>query len=211
MEAPKIIATGLFRTRNVWRLLDTAVLPNLPAPTVWCGATGTGEEAWTAALVAEKHGGIVIGTDVHVGNLSTALAATYPVDAVKHNVPQQYWERFTEDGSQATLTDDIRSLVTFGIHNLEHGAFECDLAIIRNVWRHLSPAGVQALALSLAESLTAGGRLVIGGADLFSMDVPDRTPEGIAEYMITQEETALLDPVRELFEQAEHPYIWRLK
>lgn len=204
--AGRAIVTEWFRTPAAWFLLGEHLNGFGRPVTVWSGACGTGEEAYTAALLLRMRlsGGSVYATDVDRPNLEVARAGRYPGAALQRQVDEGRMfpsdlEDYFEDAADGHLRvrPDVRQLVTFG--ELRLGRDEppaCDAAILRNVWRHISPAEQRRGVEAVHRALSADGRLFLGGADLMEPNgyglLTETEPEGLSRY----------------FQEAEHPLLW---
>ncbi|MEU3413751.1 CheR family methyltransferase [Streptomyces sp. NPDC006658] len=201
------IVTEWFRVPAVWPLLVRR-LERVGGPvTVWSGACGTGEEAYSAAILLDEHGieGEVYATDIDVPNLATARAGVYEQAAIGREVAEgrltseQVARYFEPHGRhQLRVRRAVRDRVEFGTLRLgEDLAPECHAALLRNVWRHLSPEAQRAGIDDVWDALDRRGVLLLGGGDLMRVGddgglVPTE-PEGLS--------------VR--FREAEHALIWR--
>lgn len=169
------IVTEWFRVPKVWPLL-AAQLATMDRPvTVWSGACGTGQEAYSAAILLIDRGipGHVIATDIDRGNLATARRAVYAREDLERDVQ---CGRLTADqvarhfdparGDGLRVRREVRDRVQFGVLNLRHDRLPaCDVALVRNVWRHLARHHQWRLARGMRAALPADGRLVLGYAD----------------------------------------------
>lgn len=58
----------------------------------------------------------------------------------------------------------------------------CDSALVRNVWRHLTPTGQATLAAHLHTALPPHGWLLLGGGNLMNADLVNVVPNGLANH-----------------------------
>lgn len=143
---------------------------------VWCAATSTGEEAYSAAMVLadclESRPWEVVGSDISQRVLERARGGHYVAERTR-NVPRLYLRRFCLKGVGAQsgtvlVNRALRSRVRFIQVNLnarlpQLGAF--DLIFLRNVmiyFNHDTKRAVVARALSL---LKPGGYFLIGHSE----------------------------------------------
>ncbi|MGC9381507.1 CheR family methyltransferase [Streptomyces sp. MH13] len=201
------IVTEWFRVPAVWPLL-AARLDRVGGPvTVWSGACGTGEEAYSAAILLEEQGidGEVYATDVDAPNLATARAGVYDRAALDREVAEgrltaaQVARYFEPRGRHhLRVRRSVRDRVEFGMLRLgADPAPECHAALLRNVWRHLSLEAQRIGVDDVWDALDPCGVLLLGGGDLVRVGdgggVVPTEPRGLS--------------VR--FREAEHSLIWR--
>ncbi len=196
------IMTDWFRIPRVWPLL-AATLTAFDRPvTVWSGACGTGEEAYSAAMLLHDHGipGRVLASDIDADLLAIAEAGRYDLPSPtltprlgalsRAKIAKHF--RPVRGGHQ--VAPHIRERVTFTVAELGVAPTPaCDVALLRNVWRHLDAATQARLAREVHEALPAGGRLGLGGADLLDARLNDVEPRDLSRF----------------FTEAEHGCIWR--
>lgn len=172
--------TEWFRLANVWKWLNFE-LTRYDRPRIWVGACATGQEAYSAAILAAVHDGTVLASDVSPELIELARAARYP----KREIMERLKELGMLNGlggrllaalspvpgsDLVTISDEIAARVTFEVRDLNTADVpECDVAILTNVWRHLSPSTPPRLAQALHDVLAPrDGRLFIGTADIHS-------------------------------------------
>jgi chemotaxis methyl-accepting protein methylase len=201
------IVTEWFRTPCIWPLLAERMQALTRSAVIWSGACGTGQEAYSAAILLLQHGirGRVLATDIDRPNLDTARAGRYPREQISAEVTEgrltvdqvaRYFVR-ADDGTME-VHPDVQALVSFAELKLgQDAAPRCDLAMLRNVWRHLTPPTQALVADQAHRALRAGGRLVLGGGDLMRPDssgqLVDVMPRGLADHFV----------------KTIHPLIWR--
>ncbi|RPK93783.1 CheR family methyltransferase [Streptomyces sp. ADI98-10] len=202
------IVTEWFRVPAVWALLEVQLFGRSDDVTVWTGACGTGEEAYSAAITLERRSicGQVLATDIDRANLDVARAGRYELRVLENEVNEgrlwadDLWRYFEPDADARFLrvTPAVRERVTFGVLDLGVDPVPaCDVAMLRNVWRHLGPAAQRRAAAGVRAALRDEGRLYLGGGDLMRPDgwggLESVAPAGLVEH----------------FAQAEHSLIWR--
>jgi chemotaxis protein methyltransferase CheR len=138
---------------------------------IWSAGCATGEEAYSVAIALLEagragHGDHVLATDVSERALAAARAGLYGPRATR-KLPAALAARWLQ-GSGATLevTDELRRLVGFAVHNLmteapaPGGPF--DLVLCRNVLIYFDRPVAATVVRRLAASLATGGTLVLG-------------------------------------------------
>jgi len=196
------IVTEWFRIPRVWPILAAALAAFDRPVTVWSGACGSGEEAWSAAILLDEHGigGQVLATDLDPDLLAIAEAGHYSARDVRSNVAEGRLTRAQvsrhlrpADGGY-TVAPHLRRRVTFRRLCLgEDAAPACDAALLRNVWRHLEHDTQARLMREVHARLPATGRLVLGGGDLLNVRLEAVEPPGLSRY----------------FTRAGHDCVWR--
>ncbi|REJ86612.1 MAG: response regulator [Planctomycetota bacterium] len=181
--------TRFFRDEEAFEALKSSVIPDIlervppeDEVRVWCAGCGTGEEAYSLAMLLHAEFGRaqrpvrckVFATDVHRAVLEIAAAGLYSEDAVD-DLPDEYRDRYferVENGYQ--VRSEIRKMNVFAPHNVISDApfTQMDLVTCRNLLIYLQPVA-QKKALSLFHfSLKQGGTLFLG---------PSETPGEIAD------------------------------
>lgn len=184
--------TEWFRTPNIWPILRDHVTSLDHAATIWTSACATGEEAFSVAIMLHRAGldGHIIATDIDRKLVRAAAKGHYRA------VPPTLTQYFAVAGRTHIVRPHIAERVTFSVAELgDDPVPACDLAFARNVWRHLSRTAQDRAAQHIAYAIGARGRLILGGADFYDEEQRDTLPNAIAN----------------LFEEAEHPLIWRRK
>ena len=149
---------------------------------VWCAGCGTGEEAYSVAiLLFEALKGNVgrkkialFATDVDFSSLAKSRAGVYSPDSIK-NIASSTRERyFSFDGSYR-IKDFIKNLICFGKHNLlsDPPISHIDLLLCRNVLIYLEKEGQSAVLNRLRYAVRPGGYLVLGKSESLWPPVSD--------------------------------------
>jgi chemotaxis protein methyltransferase CheR len=124
--------TRFFRTPDMYRVLQEAILPSLvaaghPFPLrLWSAGCATGQEPYSLAIAAlEAFRGRflepvrVLATDLNTEFLETAARGVYPPSALR-DVPPALVEKYfrPQDDGAFRVADEVRRLVTFEERNL---------------------------------------------------------------------------------------------
>ena len=177
--------TGFFRTPDLFRAFEKAILPGLfeqgfasPAP-IWCAGCATGEEAYSVAIAAlegsrGRHAAPVRvrATDLHPRFLDIAREGVYPGQALR-NLPgriRETWFTPMKDG-RYRVADAVRRLVDFEERNLidflsdplpsaRYAAIFC-----RNVMIYFRSDTTRRLVERFHGSLFDGGVLFLGHSE----------------------------------------------
>ena len=150
-RAIAVSTTGLFRDPNQLRRVDKSFLPSVAAGAkrirAWSAGCAAGEEAFTLAMMLEWHGMLgrceVVGSDI----LEESLAEAGSGIVAGARIPP---------GMRGRVNWDLRDLTTAGPPG---GSFE--IVLCRNVMTFLTPVAAEAVAGTLAASLSLGGVLVV--------------------------------------------------
>lgn len=93
-----IQVSDLFRDPEYYRALRDSVLPHLrtyPSIRIWVAGCGTGEEAYSFAIMLQEEGlldrALIYATDIDVESLATAGLGAYPDDRVRR-FSQNYFQ-----------------------------------------------------------------------------------------------------------------------
>ena len=178
-----IKVTEFFRDPNVFEHLRNQTLPQLIDEArqegrqlrLWSAGCSTGEEAYSLAIsvaeamrdVAEPPEVRVFATDIDSAAIAFARRALYSPAAFQ-KVPAAIQERYfvkTDGGYE--VAKSIRSLMTFGEHDLGARAPfpRIDLVLCRNVLIYFTVPMQRAALETFGFSLREGGRLVLGPSE----------------------------------------------
>jgi chemotaxis methyl-accepting protein methylase/signal transduction histidine kinase len=176
--------TEFFRDREAWEALDADVLRPLIASKkpgepirAWVAGAGTGEEAYTLAVLIlmrlrrlRKRCVIqIFGTDANQDSLNTARAGRYPF-GIRNQIPAEYLKRYFKesiDDHHYQVVPEVRESVIFGDHDLlaDPPFSRLDLVTCRNVLIYIEPA-IQERILSVCHfALRPNGFLFLGSAE----------------------------------------------
>lgn len=165
---------------------------------IWSAGCSSGQEPYSIALTALKCDPRIgqtdfkiLATDIDPAILAKAQQAEYR-DAEIDGVPPEFFRstdicrNSRKTAGSFTVSEDTRSLVTFGVVNLISelpfsGAF--DVIFCRNVAIYFDRATQQLVWGRFAKLLLSNGHLIIGHSERISKsDRPDLEPDGITMY-----------------------------
>ena len=143
---------------------------------VWSGASSSGEEAYSTAMVLHDALGDssweVFGSDINSEILAKASSAQYPMDSA-HEIPESFLKRYCLKGVRSQsgtflISDDIKRHVRFAQVNLnapmtDLGQF--DLIFLRNVMIYFSLPTKQSVVARMLPLLKPGGYFVVGHSE----------------------------------------------
>jgi chemotaxis protein methyltransferase CheR len=168
--------TYFFRHKQHWDFITEHAAPiwseSRRAPRAWSAACSTGEEPYSLAILARElmpdRGLMIDATDINDAVLRTAESGIYGPYAMQKATPLCRERHFRPlDQERWEVQPALRAAVRFRQANLlepSSGA-PYDLVLLRNVLIYFDePSKVRALKL-VAERMTPGGWLLIGGAE----------------------------------------------
>lgn len=153
---------------------------------VWSGASSSGEEAYSIAmLLADKlglSGWQIVGTDLSTAMVDSARLALYPMERAQHT-PTAYLKRWCLKGKdeyegQLLISRELRERVRFQPANLTQdlpdiGMF--DVIFLRNVLIYFDPPGKADIVQRVLTRLKPKGHLFTGHAEsIANLNLPVR-------------------------------------
>ncbi len=139
---------------------------------IWSAGCSSGEEAYTAAMVAREAAPFrdlqVVGTDVNEETLEAAREGFYRARSIK-NTPPHYMKTYFDRPANgaAKVSDKIREHVVFRRHNLFSDPYPrgWDIILCRNVLIYFSPETAGRTFQWLLDALEPGGFLILGPSE----------------------------------------------
>lgn len=146
----------------------------------WSVGCSSGEEAYTLAMVLDRHIAAIKGpkvyfgvtaTDVSLPALAVGRAGLYPRQKFEE-IPAQYRERYCEplDGDSFRISEALRKRVGFASFNLLDAARaplkRLDLIFCQNVLIYFARERRRELLATFANLLKPGGLLVLGAGEV---------------------------------------------
>jgi two-component system, chemotaxis family, CheB/CheR fusion protein len=176
--------TEFFRDREAWKALDTEVLRPLIASKkpgqairAWVAGVGTGEEAYTLAILIlarqrqlRKRGVVqIFGTDANQDSLNYARAGRYPF-GIRSQIPAEYLKHYFQkpkDDHHYQVLPEVRESVIFGDHDLlaDPPFSHLDLVTCRNLLIYIEPETQNSILLRCHFALRPNGYLFLGSAE----------------------------------------------
>lgn len=176
--------TEFFRDREAWKALDTTVLRPLIAGKksgepirAWVAGAGTGEEAYTLAILIlarlrsmRKRCVVqVFGTDANQDSLSYARAGRYPSgieNQINEDLLKRYFQEIKDD-HHYEVKPEVRESVIFGAHDLlaDPPFSRLDIVTCRNLLIYIEPATQARILLLCHFALKPDGHLFLGSAE----------------------------------------------
>jgi chemotaxis methyl-accepting protein methylase len=147
---------------------------------VWSAASSTGEEAFTLAMILNRHlpkdrDFKILATDIDTEVLSSAENAVYPISK-KSEIPVDYQQESIEAGRNEArgwfrIKRHLKEKVTFKQHNLidreAPGKDLFDLVLCRNVLIYFGQENINLVQRKLYSTVKNGGHLFIGHSESF--------------------------------------------
>ncbi|MEM7754300.1 MAG: CheR family methyltransferase [Planctomycetota bacterium] len=185
--------TSFFRHEAQLQVFETSALPELMQARkankrlrIWSAACSSGEEPFTLAMQVHRSLGMrlsdwkieILGTDISERALKIAQSGRYSDYAMRSTSDLVKSRYFKQDGREWVLSDDIRSMVSFELHNLKDslasrrfGTF--DIIFCRNVMIYFDQEMRSRVLNGFAEQLASDGTLFIGHSETVrSEDAP---------------------------------------
>jgi two-component system CheB/CheR fusion protein len=184
-EALVVPVSAFFRDPQVWRCLETVVLPEQSALDpggglrVWAAGIATGEEAWTVAMLLLRLREArpttrveLLATDVDERSLAIAREGRYPAAALAA-VPASFQGFLQSTGTDVVVASELKALLTFARHDLMGPTLAPPAAIIatfalvvaRNVLLYFDQRLRTKALERLHGVLRCGGALVLGSVE----------------------------------------------
>jgi chemotaxis protein methyltransferase CheR len=182
-------ASYFFRDGGQIDLLANTLLPELLARRsrrrrlrVWCVGCGTGEEAYTMAILINELGRRVAGwtieilaSDINLTALDHAHAGIYDEWSLRTVSETRRAQWFEQQGERWQIHPRARVAVVFRpvdlvrdpIPDAGAGHSDFDLILCRNVIPHFTDAAASAVTAGLANALADGGYLLTGSGEMF--------------------------------------------
>lgn len=177
--------TSFFRNEAQLDVFEKIILPQMLEARsgkkrlrIWSAACSTGEEPFTLAMLIHRSLGVrladwhieILGTDISEKALGVAQEGVYSSYAIR-TTPKLMLDRyFKTDGRSYNLSEDIRSMVSFELHNLKdtlaakrHGNW--DVIFCRNVLIYFDDAMKKGVVNMFDNQLAHDGTLFIGHSE----------------------------------------------
>ncbi|MFO0416492.1 MAG: CheR family methyltransferase [Pseudomonadota bacterium] len=184
--------TSFFRDLAPFELLRTKLLPPILAAraqsrslTVWSAACSTGQEPYSIAIMLrdsfpelESWKVSILASDLNPQVVEKGRRGVYSSIEVNRGLPAELLVKyFTQKGDLFSISDQVRSMVTFFEQNLisNWSVPQVDLLFMRNVLIYFDTETKKALFEKIKEVLAPDGYLFLGTAES-----PYRIVEGFA-------------------------------
>lgn len=177
--------TSFFRNEPQLDVFEKQILPDLlelrkttKRLRFWSAACSSGEEPYTLGIIVARALGLrlpdwrieILGTDISEKVLEQAGEGSYTEYAMR-TTPQLVKQRFfKQDGARYLLTDQVKNLVNFQLHNLKDRAAarrfgQFDVIFCRNVMIYFDDAMKEQLMGSFCDQLLDDGTMFIGHSE----------------------------------------------
>ncbi len=181
LDALSINVTGFFRNPEVWEgiaALFADLADNCRRVRVWSAACADGREAYSLAMLAHDEPAIdpqqvsIHGTDINEKALDTAEQGVYEnsrtIDLDDQLGYLSAYESYVNRSNEVfEVRQQVKDLVTFEHHDLINDPPKSgyDLVLCRNLFIYIDNEYKVPVLRTVADSLRAGGYLVIGKAE----------------------------------------------
>jgi chemotaxis protein methyltransferase CheR len=177
--------TSFFRNEPQLDVFEKRILPELLEARkstrrlrIWSAACSTGEEPYTLGILVHRTLGVrladwhieILGTDISERALETAQDGKFTEYALRTTSPLVRQKYFRQDGPYWLLSESVKPLVSFELHNLKdraaarrHGAW--DVIFCRNVMIYFDDAMRKQVLEMFFDQLAPDGALFIGHSE----------------------------------------------
>jgi chemotaxis protein methyltransferase CheR len=182
VDALTINVSEFFRDPSVWNAFQTKIMPAIIREKIqtsqrelriWSAGCADGEEPYTIALSVidalsynlKTFKIEIVATDVDLQSLDRARRGVYSPVRLKLATRSALERFFTPaDGGNLKLSDEVRRLVTFQLHDLftSPPRMGFDVISCRNVMIYFSRELQQQLFRNFFQALSPGGYLIVG-------------------------------------------------
>ncbi|MRR37301.1 SAM-dependent methyltransferase, partial [bacterium] len=177
-----IRVTSFFRDPDAFSLLQKKILPDLIAKKpdtytirVWVPGCGTGEEAYSIAILLREcmqEANLdfkvqIFGTDIDEESIAHARTGIYPANISLDVSPQRLKRYFLKEETGYRIRNDIREWMVFAVQNVISDApfTKLDLVSCRNLLIYLDSELQGKLIPMFHYSLRPGGFLFLGSSE----------------------------------------------
>ena len=187
-NALTINVTKFFRNREVFKIIQREILPELDEPVdIWSAGCATGEEPYTLAIIlleARKKGRI-LATDVDEQAIEKAKRGVYnefSFEETPYFIKTKYFDR---SGDNYIINERVKEMVEFQVQDLKelfsfHRLF--DIILCSNVLIYFSKDFQEELMKEFYRRLKSGGYLILGKVEgMFGQNVKLFRPYNLRE------------------------------
>ena len=177
-----ISVTSMFRDPKVFLFLRNNVFPILatyPHIRIWSVGTGTGEEAYSLAIILKEenlyHRALIYATDInpivlekaHNGRYSLDRIAKYTKNYIAAGGKEAFSKYYTTTSRYANIILELKQNIVFATHNLTHDSMfnEFQLIVCRNVLIYFNKELTNNVFKLFNKSLCERGYLCLGSAE----------------------------------------------
>jgi chemotaxis protein methyltransferase CheR len=170
-----INVTEFFRNKDKFeefqQTLTEKIIPKFKNIKVWSAACSNGAEPYTVGMILHSKGveknSRIIASDIDVNILDKAKLGQYPDRDLKNLDSQLLTKYFSKDGSDFTIKENIKKLVSFKRHDLINDKYEKDFhaIICRNVTIYFKNDVRNEIYHKFSEALVPGGIFFIGATE----------------------------------------------
>jgi chemotaxis protein methyltransferase CheR len=183
LDRVTINVSQLWRNPEQWEVLEEKILPDLAntAPThpgrvrCWSAGSSYGAEAYTLAAIARRAipraTVSILGTDIDARMVERARSGVFSAEDARDAPTATLASHFAMDDGKWQASEELKRLVRFeqgDLLRVQPAAESFDLVLCRNTVIYFNEDVRDALHGRLAESLRAGGRLVVGATERVS-------------------------------------------
>jgi chemotaxis protein methyltransferase CheR len=171
--------TYFFRESAHFDFLRDRIIPHWrgkPPFRVWSGASSSGEEAYTIAMVLAEHlpntPWEIFGSDISMTVLAKAAAGLYPLERIE-GIPEGFLKKYCLKGVRAQegyflIRPELRQRVRFEQLNLTlpiAGIGDFDVIFLRNVMIYFDAPTKRQVIANMLPALKPDGHFIVGHSE----------------------------------------------
>lgn len=206
LEDFSIKVTEMFRDPEFFLAFRKHIVPLLKEKKelrIWHAGCATGEEVYSMAILLQEEGllqrSVIYATDMSREAIIHAKEGRFPLKRMQSYTKnyllaggtREFSAYYSTDDSYAYFHDEIKRQMMFAQHNLatDGSINEFHVILCRNVLIYFNPELQDRVHGILADSLAAGGFLVLGGKESFISPHKSRFIELMTEERIFQKQS----------------------
>ncbi len=194
---PKLIE----QKRNLHQTLGTQ-----PTLRIWSAGCSTGEEPYSLAIILKQLIAdwgewkiLILGTDINEKVIEKAQQGLYSPWSFRLVDPQVQKQYFNQREIEWKINRELResvnfsciNLITDDVPNIYKNIYNIDLILCRNVFVYFEPKYITLVLKKFANTLSSGGYLITGHAEVHGQIMNDFQPHIFPESLVYQRREAL--------------------
>ncbi|QQK79864.1 protein-glutamate O-methyltransferase CheR [Salicibibacter cibi] len=175
LDKMTINVSEFYRNKSRWDFFEEVILAELLKTRqqlkFWSAACSSGEEAYTAAIIANKHRGLsgvsIKATDIDAEALKKADAGFYKETSLREVPTEEMRRAFDQEANGYRIKPMFKEAVRFQNHNLLADPYPCgnDLIICRNILIYFTTPAKDQILRGFNDALKDGGFLFVGNTE----------------------------------------------
>ncbi|AXF54886.1 CheR family methyltransferase [Salicibibacter kimchii] len=175
LDKMTINVSEFYRNKSRWDFFEEVILAELKKKQqklrFWSAACSSGEEAYTAAIIASKHRDLsdvsIVATDIDMEALKKAEAGFYQEPSVREVPKKEKQRAFEQEANGYRIQSRFKETVRFQKHNLLADPYPRgnDLIICRNILIYFTGPAKDQIISGFNDALRIGGFLFVGNTE----------------------------------------------